>query len=59
MSKFNRSTRGYVDPGTGMSFLSGIGGFILGFFALVFGAVTLTFKRWWGWLKSKFKKTQP
>lgn len=42
----------YIDPGTGMSFVSGIGAFLLGFLALVFGTVALTFKRLWAWTKS-------
>lgn len=48
----------YIDPGTGMSFVSGIGAFIAGFFALAFGAIAVTFKRWTGAIKSMFEKSK-
>lgn len=46
----------YIDPGTGMSFVSGIGAFIAGFFAIAFGAIVVTFKRWTAYLKALFSK---
>ncbi len=46
----------YIDPGTGMTFVSGIGAFIMGFIALAFGAIVMTFKRWTAALKSLFGK---
>jgi hypothetical protein len=51
-----RPVLAYIDPGTGMSFVSGIGAFIAGFFAIAFGAIVVTFKRWTAYLKSFFKK---
>lgn len=48
----------YIDPGTGMSFVSGIGAFIMGFIAIAFGAIAMTFRRWTAWLKSLFSKKQ-
>jgi len=49
----------YIDPGTGMAFISGIGAWIAALFIFMFGAISLTFKKWTGWLKkifSRFKK---
>jgi uncharacterized membrane protein len=46
----------YIDPGTGMSFISGIGAFFAALFALVVGAVAMTFKRWTAFFLSRFKK---
>ena len=48
----------YIDPGTGMSFVSGIGAFFAAIFAVVIGAVAMTFKRWTAFLLSRFKKRQ-
>ena len=44
----------YLDPGTGMSFVSGIGAFIAGIFAIVFGAIVITFKKWTRAIRSLF-----
>jgi len=46
----------YIDPGTGMTFISGIGAFVMGFIALAFGAIVMTFKRWTAAIKSLFAK---
>lgn len=40
-----RFSHAYLDPGTGMTFVSGIGGFVAGLLALAVGAVALTFRR--------------
>ena len=45
----------YIDPGSGMSFMSGITGYLLALFAMVFGAVAFTVRRWIGWLKGLFR----
>jgi len=42
----------YIDPGTGVTFVSGLGGLIAGVFALLVGAVGLTFKKWIGFFLS-------
>ena len=47
---------GYIDPGTGMAVATGIGGLIVGFFALVFGAIVLTFKKWINFFKKIFRR---
>ncbi len=47
----------YLDPGTGFTFASGILGMIVGFFAMVFGFLAFTFKRWWAWLMGLFRKS--
>lgn len=44
----------YIDPGTGMTFVSGIGALLAGFFAVVFGGIAFTFRRWVGACKSAF-----
>jgi hypothetical protein len=41
-----RPGHAYIDPGTGMTFVSGIGAFIAGIFAVAFGAIAMTFRRW-------------
>ena len=41
----------YIDPGSGMAFVSGIGSLVLGFFAVAFGGIALTFKKWIGFVK--------
>lgn len=50
----------YIDPGTGMSFVSGMGAIILGFLATVFGGLALTFKSWTAalrrWIRSRRTK---
>jgi hypothetical protein len=51
---FAGSSHAYIDPGTGMTFISGIGAFIAGMFAMAFGAIALTFRRWMALLKSIF-----
>lgn len=45
----------YIDPGTGMSFISGIGAFLAAIIAVVAGAIAVTFKRWVAFLSSFFK----
>ncbi len=45
----------YLDPGSGVTFVSGIGAYVLGFLALVFGGVMVFFKR----LVRRFKKRPP
>jgi hypothetical protein len=42
----------YIDPGTGMTFASGIGGFIAALFAACASVIAVTFKRWVALLKS-------
>lgn len=54
MKLSHKKCAGYIDPGTGVTFAAGLGAMIWGFFALVLGAVGLTFKKWWGFLKSLF-----
>lgn len=36
----------YIDPGTGMAFISGIGVWIAAAFAFGFGLITVTYKKW-------------
>lgn len=42
----------YIDPGTGVTFVSGIGAFLWGILALVIGTVGVTFKRWWSFVRT-------
>ncbi|OVE76878.1 hypothetical protein BVX98_04220 [bacterium F11] len=44
----------YIDPGSGMAFVSGIGAWVLAAFAFVFGALSFTFKRWTRGIKNLF-----
>ena len=51
----------YLDPGTGMSFVSGIGSYLLALLVVAIGTVVLFFKRLlalvkrgWAYLKNKF-----
>lgn len=46
----------YIDPGTGMSFVSGIGAFLAAIVAVAAGAIAVTFKRWMAFLTSFFKR---
>ena len=48
----------YIDPGTGMSFISGIGAFVAGIFAVAFGAIVMTFRRWKMVVKGMFSKSK-
>ena len=50
------SALAYIDPGTGMSFVSGIGAYLAGLLAVAFGAIALTFKKWSAFVRSLFKK---
>ena len=42
----------YIDPGTGMTFASGIGGFVAAMFAACVSVIAVTFKRWMALLKA-------
>ena len=44
----------YIDPGTGMAFVSGVGAWLIGLLTIFFGAISLTYKKWIGFLKKCF-----
>jgi len=53
---------GYIDPGTGMTFVAGIGAWIIGLFAFFIGLISLTFKKWISLIKKiigSLRKTKP
>ena len=51
----------YIDPGTGMAFAAGLGAWILAGIAFLTGLVSLTFKKWIGFIKKifSFSKKHP
>jgi hypothetical protein len=44
----------YIDPGTGVTFATGILAWVLGIIGIFFGAIALTFRKWSVWLKNIF-----
>ena len=46
----------YLDPGTGVTFVLGISGFLIGLVTIAFGAVVLFFKKWLNLVKKIFAR---
>lgn len=53
-----REIKGYVDPGAGVTFVSGIVSVLVGLASLLLGFVVLTFKKWIHWFKRLLSKVE-